>query len=334
MAQKWANNAFSTLGGAIDDLDTSITVATDTGDRFPAVSGDDFFNITLQNAGGDVEIVKVISRAIGSDEMTIVRGQEATVPLSWAIGDIVELRPTAASFENLDERIDTAEQAIEDLDFNADAIGFDDDAVSFEADNVQEAIDSLAASVPSGAVMNFAMLTAPSGWLKADGSAVSRSTYSSLFSAIGTTFGNGNGSTTFNLPDLRGEFIRGWDDGRGVDSGRAFGSNQSSQNEAHSHSGSTNSAGSHSHSGSTSSVGNHTHNMQNFAEGPLGGGKRGHRAWDDRFIHNQSTGGGGSHSHSLSINSAGSHVHSFSTNSSGGNESRPRNIALLTCIKI
>jgi microcystin-dependent protein len=86
-----------------------------------------------------------------------------------------------------------------------------------------------AASVPSGSVMTFAMNTAPSGWLKANGAAVSRTTYAALFSVIGTTFGVGDGSTTFNLPDLRGEFMRGWDDGRGVDSGRAFGSAQLDQ---------------------------------------------------------------------------------------------------------
>lgn len=81
---------------------------------------------------------------------------------------------------------------------------------------------------PVGVVQFYAGNTAPTGWLKANGAAISRSTYSALFSAIGTTFGAGNGSTTFNLPDLRGEFARGWDDGRGVDSGRVFGSTQSS----------------------------------------------------------------------------------------------------------
>lgn len=80
--------------------------------------------------------------------------------------------------------------------------------------------------VPSGAVMHFAMSSAPTGWLKANGAAISRTTYASLFAAIGTTFGSGDGSTTFNVPDLRGEFTRGWDNGRGVDSGRAFGSAQ------------------------------------------------------------------------------------------------------------
>jgi hypothetical protein len=82
---------------------------------------------------------------------------------------------------------------------------------------------------PPGTVLFVAMNTAPSGYLKANGAAVSRSTYAALFAAIGTTFGAGNGSTTFNLPDLRGEFPRGWDDGRGVDSGRAFGSAQLDQ---------------------------------------------------------------------------------------------------------
>ena len=63
--------------------------------------------------------------------------------------------------------------------------------------------------VPSGAVMAFAMNSAPTGWLSAEGTAVSRSTYANLFAAIGTTYGSGDGSTTFNLPDLRGYFVRG-----------------------------------------------------------------------------------------------------------------------------
>lgn len=77
---------------------------------------------------------------------------------------------------------------------------------------------------PAGAVITFAGATPPSGYLECDGSAVSRSTYAKLFSVIGETYGVGDGSTTFNLPDLRGEFIRGYDSGRGVDSGRTLGS--------------------------------------------------------------------------------------------------------------
>jgi microcystin-dependent protein len=63
--------------------------------------------------------------------------------------------------------------------------------------------------LPAGAVMPFAMNSAPSGWLAADGAAVSRTTYATLFAAISTTHGVGDGSTTFNLPDLRGIFVRG-----------------------------------------------------------------------------------------------------------------------------
>lgn len=85
------------------------------------------------------------------------------------------------------------------------------------------AIDS-ALLVPSGTVAWFAGNTAPAGWLKANGAAVSRTAYANLFAAIGTTYGTGNGSSTFNLPDLRGEFVRGWDDGRGADAGRSLGS--------------------------------------------------------------------------------------------------------------
>lgn len=86
--------------------------------------------------------------------------------------------------------------------------------------------DDLLGMVPSGTVLYFAGQTAPAGWLKANGAAVSRTAYAALFAAIGTTYGLGDGRSTFNLPDLRGEFLRGWDDGRGVDTPRPMGSAQ------------------------------------------------------------------------------------------------------------
>lgn len=79
---------------------------------------------------------------------------------------------------------------------------------------------------PPGAVQFFAMNWVPPGFLKANGAEVSRTTYANLFAAIGFTYGQGDGKTTFNLPDLRSEFVRGWDDGRGVDIGRIFGDTQ------------------------------------------------------------------------------------------------------------
>jgi microcystin-dependent protein len=134
-----------------------------------------------------------------------------------------------------------------------------------------------------GEVAFFARSTAPSGWLKADGANVSRTTYAALFAAIGTTFGVGDGSTTFTLPDMRGEFPRGWDDGRGVDAGRAMGSWQDDAFEAHSHTISTQAG---------------TNAGANVAQTDRGGAEF------------------------------------RSTSVAGGSETRPRNIALLACIKI
>ncbi|OQS08606.1 hypothetical protein B0T37_18945 [Chromobacterium violaceum] len=87
----------------------------------------------------------------------------------------------------------------------------------------------------TGQVAFFAMSAPPLGWLKARGNAVSRTEYAALFAAIGTTYGAGDGSTTFNLPDLRGEFVRGWDDGKGIDNLRGIGTNQGFTIQAHSH---------------------------------------------------------------------------------------------------
>ena len=81
--------------------------------------------------------------------------------------------------------------------------------------------------IPAGAIMwVFGSTSAPSGYLKANGSSVSRTVYANLFSAIGTLYGSGDGSTSFTLPDLRGEFIRSFDDGVGIDAGRTIGSFQ------------------------------------------------------------------------------------------------------------
>ncbi|BCR26629.1 phage tail protein [Aquipseudomonas alcaligenes] len=142
---------------------------------------------------------------------------------------------------------------------------------------------------PAGAVSHFAMSAPPAGWLKANGAAVSRSTYAALFAAIGTTFGAGDGSRTFNLPDLRGEFLRGWDNGRGVDSGRAFGSAQAQAIQAHTHS---------------------------VPEGSYSSGV------SDSFNGYAS---GDDYSSVVAGNST--------SGSTGGSETRPRNVALLACIK-
>jgi microcystin-dependent protein len=91
-----------------------------------------------------------------------------------------------------------------------------------------------AQSTPPGTIMQFAMSSVPSGYLIADGTAYSRSAYAALFSAIGTSWGAGDGSTTFNVPDLRGAFLRG--SGAGLNpSSRAVASYQSDAYGTHTH---------------------------------------------------------------------------------------------------
>jgi len=116
------------------------------------------------------------------------------------------------------------------------AVNTRDGRLFLKKDNgTEEIIEFVSSEILHGQVAYFAMTTAPTGWLKCNGAAISRTTFADLFAAIGTAWGVGNGSTTFNLPDLRGEFLRAWDDGRGVDLGRGFASPQSQQTQDHKH---------------------------------------------------------------------------------------------------
>ena len=153
--------------------------------------------------------------------------------------------------------------------------------------------------VPPGAVMSFAMNSAPSGWVEANGIAVSRSTYSALFSAIGTTYGSGDGSTTFNLPDLRGYFIRG--SGTNVDgtTSGGFGLKQNDDVKPHVHSFSL-------------SIQSLVLSVQ--------------AAFGTRST-------GGSQAVSDITVTTGSPSASASISSNSGTETRPKNIAMMYCIK-
>lgn len=158
-----------------------------------------------------------------------------------------------------------------------------------------------------GDIKTTARSTPPVGWLECNGAAVSRTTYAALFAAIGTTFGAGDGSTTFNLPDLRGEFIRGWDHGRGVDSGRAFGSAQSDDFKSHNHTGATG-----------NDTPDHVHGVPMAASGS---------GW--AIIQNSP------YATDFNLRDTGGaktrHAHSIAAQ--GGTETRPRNVALMYCIK-
>lgn len=97
-----------------------------------------------------------------------------------------------------------------------------------------------AGNLPAGCIIYTAAQNAPAGTLKANGAIVSRTTYAALFNEIGTFYGAGDGTTTFQLPALGGLFIRSLDDGAGIDVGRARGSVQLDALQGHAHSGSYN----------------------------------------------------------------------------------------------
>ena len=99
----------------------------------------------------------------------------------------------------------------------------------------QMLIDLVSATAsPTGVVQAFAGATVPTGWFLCDGSTKVKATYPALYAAIGDAFGSD--TLTFNVPDLRGEFIRGLDASRGVDTGRVLGSSQVQAIQSHTHS--------------------------------------------------------------------------------------------------
>tara|TARA_R110000782_G_C14685759_1_gene400568 strand:- start:331 stop:837 length:507 start_codon:yes stop_codon:yes gene_type:complete len=140
---------------------------------------------------------------------------------------------------------------------------------------------------PAGSIVYHAANSPPTGFIKANGAAISRTTYADLFSAIGTTFGAGDGSTTFLVPDLRGEFLRGWDDSRGIDTGRGFGTAQADEFKSHNH---------NSHTGSE---------FPYYGRPGVAAAGSGSLRYDGLAY----------------------------TGPRGGTETRPRNVALLACIK-
>ena len=169
--------------------------------------------------------------------------------------------------------------------------------------------------VPAGAIIFTAQSTAPSGYLKANGATISRTTYADLFAAIGTTHGVGDGSTTFVIPELRGMFLRGWDDGRGLDGGRVRGSYQADAVQDHTHGAGSSTTGAHTHVvGSRGKDGNSAALAADVSYSGYGG--------VDNILSTQSSGG---HFHTIEV---------YGINSgTPAAETRVKNVALLACIK-
>lgn len=98
MAVKYSNNASTTLSASITNAATSLSVASGAGALFPALSGSDYFYVTVLDAAGNIEIMKVTARS--ADTFTVTRGQDGTSAIAWAAGNRVELRITKAMLDD------------------------------------------------------------------------------------------------------------------------------------------------------------------------------------------------------------------------------------------
>lgn len=232
--------------------------------------------------------------------------------------------------------------------------------------------DESNAAGQAGDIKYTARTSAPAGWLKANGAAISRTAYAGLFAAIGTTYGAGDGFITFNLPDLRGVFLRGLDEGRGLDPGRTIGSYQSDGIVSHSHSATSWPSGAHGHDASIGTCaphshaptmgwsGNHSHGVadpghshriQNshdivgYGKAGVGSSAQEGDLYTDRegtgisiigngdHTHGLLIGDGGGHSHSISLSQVDPHTHYTVISDTGGSENRVKSVALVPLIK-
>jgi len=164
--------------------------------------------------------------------------------------------------------------------------------------------------------MPYAASTAPGGWLICDGSAISRTTYAALFALIGSQYGNGDGVNTFNLPNMKGRMIVGYNssdtnfDALGETGGSKTATLTTNELPAHTHTGTTSTDGSH----------NHTYNDAYFAEYSAGGGIYGTSAatdTDNAFRWRTAAGGYSSSPQDINTSTNGSHNHTFTTASTG-----------------
>ncbi|GAB7536279.1 phage tail protein [Burkholderia sp. 3C] len=217
-----------------------------------------------------------------------------------------------------------------------------------------------------GQIVYESRTSARAGYLKLNGTQLNRADYPALWAyaqASGTLatdadwnagrqggFSTGNGTSTFRIPDLRGEFIRCWSDDRGdVDPQRGAGTTQAGQNLSHAHGASETQSGDHGHASWTDWQGQHNHGVNDPGHShgtpiPSGGGGGNQQVVVGPFsvssYYSTYAAGTGiwlndspTHNHNISITPNGNHTHAITIDADGGNESRPRNIALLAMIR-
>lgn len=172
------------------------------------VANGDFAIIYADGEGAGAEVTKVVfdTDSIADDAITTAKILDANVTTAKIADDAITNIKMADDSVDTDEIVDDAVTTAKILDGAVTAAKL-----------------ATGAAFAAGMVMPHAGTTAPTGWLLAYGQAVSRTTYADLFAALGTTYGAGNGSTTFNLPDLRGRVVAGQDDMGGSSANRLTG---------------------------------------------------------------------------------------------------------------
>ena len=162
---------------------------------------------------------------------------------------------------------------------------------------------------PSGSVISYAGASAPTGWLLCSGQTVSRTTYSSLFSAIGTTYGVGDGSTTFTLPDMRGRVVAGVDNMGGSAASRLTSTVLSASNtlgatggsQTHTLTSGESGVPAHGHTASSNTTGSHTHTEEGVYRYTGNVGYANPGFYDGYYPETNNTGSNGSHSHTITV---------------------------------
>ena len=167
----------------------------------------------------------------------------------------------------------------------------------------------------------------PSGWVACDGRVLSRTEFQGLYEVIGTAWGAGNSSSTFHIPDMRGMFLRGVDEGANIDEDKnnraSLSSGGNTNNNVGSYQGETYKA--HNHGGRTGTAGKHKHKIMNGNNVLTFGDREG---WSTRFLNQGEVDAGAE----LSTDNIGDHTHTISND--GGNETRPDNVYVYYIIKL
>ena len=294
------------------DLNTNNTQLLYAAQEFGTLKTDNSISFSLGNKG-DIQINSSTDYVINNNAVELAMMTDNSVGTSELVNDSVT-----------DDKMANNAIATASLKDNAVTIAKMADNSVGTSEIVNNAVTRAKVTPggfnPVGTVIWYAGSTAPAGYLKCNGDSIANGSgttqsitadFSALYAIVGSS-----------LPDLRGEFVRGWDDGKGTDSGRSIRSGQTELFKEHTHTPSVSqtTTGDHNHSFKASNRAGDEDAWSNTNKGFIGDndGSAFTQAADTNKIYDN-----GSHTHNVGVTIA----------NTGGAETRPRNIALLACIK-